>query len=110
MFPAVQVLHRYEFSDRQTNISADLAKQCRRDVSGPVHRNRGHAAIGMPELLMRAALANLHESQTLKPSDDLAGLKNRDRTHGARATRREWSACRRTLLREAARRPRGAWQ
>lgn len=46
-----------------------------------MHRNGCHPTIGMPELLVRPALANLSEPQALKPRDDLARFQDRNRSH-----------------------------
>ncbi len=63
--------------DRETDVAGDLPQQGRRDVAASVERNGGHAAVGMAELLVGAALADLGEAETLEQRDDLAGPQDR---------------------------------
>ena len=53
-------------------------KQRRRDIAAGVHRHRGHPAVCVPELLVRAALPDLHEPESLKAGDDLSRREDRD--------------------------------
>lgn len=50
--PQCPLAGRKEVLDRYTDVSGDLAEQDGRDVSAGVHRNGGHTAIGMAELLV----------------------------------------------------------
>jgi len=70
-----------ELVDRETDILRDLTKQDRRDVASGVDRDGGRAAVGVSELLVRAALAHFDEAEPREDRDDLARLKNRDARH-----------------------------
>lgn len=65
-------LRSHELGNGQPNVPPDLAEQRRRDIAARVHRHRGNPAVGVPELLVRPALADLHEPETLEAGDDLS--------------------------------------
>jgi hypothetical protein len=54
-----------EFLYRNANVLDDLSQERRRDVPAWMERNRCTSSIGVPELAVRAALANLNEAKTL---------------------------------------------
>ncbi|MBF8261139.1 MAG: hypothetical protein HW376_668, partial [candidate division NC10 bacterium] len=56
----------------------NLAKEGWRDVPARMEGHRCAAAIGMTELLVRAALADFYETELLEVRDDLAWLQNGD--------------------------------
>ena len=55
-----------EFVGGQTDVGRDLAQQRGRDVATRVEGNSGAATVGVPELLVRAALPDLAETVGLK--------------------------------------------
>jgi hypothetical protein len=61
----------------EANIACDLSEQRGRDVSALVNRNCSDATIGVAELFVRTALANLSEAQPLQPCHDLTRLEDR---------------------------------
>ena len=54
-----------ELLQGEANIASDLSEQRGRDISTLVDRNRGDATIGVTELFVRTALADLSEPQPL---------------------------------------------
>ena len=46
-----------------------------------MHRHRGDPAVGVPELPVRPALADLNEPNALEAGDDLPRFENGDRPH-----------------------------
>ena len=77
-------LRSHELRDRHPDVAADLAEQGRRDIAAGVHRHGGDPAVGVAELLVRPALANLHEPKPLEAGRHLPRLEDRDGTHAAR--------------------------
>ena len=73
-------LRTHEFGGSHPDVAADLAQQGGRDIASRVHRHGGYPPVGVAELLVRAALADLDKPE---PLDDLARLEDRDRAHGA---------------------------
>jgi len=77
-------LRSHELRDRRPDITADLAQQGGRDITPGMHRHGRDAAVGVAELLVRATLADLDETQPLEAGDNLARLEDRDRAQGRR--------------------------
>jgi hypothetical protein len=48
-----------------------------------MHGNGGLATVGVPKLLVRSALPDLDEAESLEARHDLARLEDRDRSHRA---------------------------
>ena len=71
-----------ELGDRHPDVATDLAQQGGRDITPRMHGDGRDAAVGVAELLVRAALADLDEPEPLEAGDHLARLKDRDRAHG----------------------------
>ena len=65
------------------DVRGDLAQERGRDIAAGVEGHRGGAAIGMTELLVRAALPGLAEAVGLEESDDLPRLEDRQAAHGS---------------------------
>jgi len=64
-------------------MSAAILRQQRgRDIAARVERHGGETAVGMSKLLVRAALADLFETVSLKQSDYLPRLENRQGAQG----------------------------
>ena len=61
----------------QANVLGDLAQECGGDVTARVERDRRAAAVRVTELLVRASLADLSESQSLQEGHHLARLQGR---------------------------------
>jgi hypothetical protein len=77
---------REEFIDGEVHVGGNLAQQSGRDVATGVQGHGRRAAVGMPELLVGAALADLCETEGLEQGDDLPRLENRQATKGRQAT------------------------
>ena len=56
------------------NVRGYLAEQCRRDVATGVKWHGSGPAVGVTELLVRAALTHLHKAVGLKQRNGLPGL------------------------------------
>ena len=63
------------------NVGSDLPKKAWRYISTLVNGDRRGPAVGLPELLVRAALPDLGETECMKNFDDLLGFENRKRAH-----------------------------
>ena len=63
-----------EFLGRHADVFDDLAKENGRDIPGGVERYGGDPAVGVPKLLVRSALPNLHEAECLEDTDNLPRL------------------------------------
>ena len=70
-----KILHRH------ADVFCDLAQQDGGEITSCVEWNSRAPAVGMPELLMRAALTNFLKPQPLQDRNNLAGLENRDAGH-----------------------------
>lgn len=64
-----QCLRINEILDRHLDVATYLAQQARSQIATAVHRDRGDSAIGMPELLMRAALTYFDKPESLQARD-----------------------------------------
>ena len=71
-------LRSHELGNGQPDVPADLAEQRGRDIATRVHRHRGNPAVGVPELLVRPALADLDEPEALEAGDNLSRFENGD--------------------------------
>lgn len=78
--PGQQLVHR------EPDVSCNLAKQGRRDVTPLMKWDGRDAPVGMPELLVRTALADLGEAGPIEQRDDFTRLENRRFRH-SQATR-----------------------
>jgi len=65
----------------ETDVPGDLPEQDGREVAALVERNGGRPAVGVPELLVRAALSGLLEPESAKDGHDLARLEDRKPGH-----------------------------
>lgn len=70
-----------ELVDRKPDVPRDLAYESWRDVPSRVKRNGGRTTIGVPELLVRTALANLGEPVRLQKGNDFPRLEDGDPAH-----------------------------
>ena len=70
-----------ELLHRHADISGDLAKQCRGDVTTRMKRDRRDPAIRVAELLVRAALPHLREAVRLEKRNHLPGFQDWDGAH-----------------------------
>jgi len=68
----------------EANIACDLSEQRGRDVSALMNWHGSDATIGVAELFVRTALADLSEAQTLQPCHDLTSLEDRWLGHESR--------------------------
>jgi hypothetical protein len=73
-----------EFPDCEANVAGDLTQKSRRDVSALMYGNCGDATIGVPELLVRTALADFPKTQPLQTCHDLTRLEDRWLGHESR--------------------------
>lgn len=70
-----------EFTNVHADVARDLSEHDRRDVTPGMKRHRRHAPIAMSKLLVRASLADLHESEPDQDGDDVAWLQDRNVAH-----------------------------
>lgn len=66
---------------RQADVLGNLAQQNRGQVSARMVWDRRLPAIGVPELAMRPALANLNETQPLEEAYDFPGFEHGQAVH-----------------------------
>lgn len=78
-----------QFFNGQSDVAGDLAEQRRGDVAALVEGNRGAAAIGVPVLNMRTALADDDKTEAFQEPANLGGFENGNRPHG-QATATFW--------------------
>ena len=66
MLLGCRLLPSHQLVDGETDVPTDLSQKGWRNVPASVEGNRGASAINMPKLLMRSALTNRSESETLE--------------------------------------------
>jgi hypothetical protein len=71
-------LRSHELGNRHPDVPADLAEQSGRNVAARVHGHGRHPTVGVPKLLVGAALPDLDEPESLKAGDDLPWLEDGD--------------------------------
>ena len=81
-----------ELSKRQSDVASDLPEEEWRDVTASVEWHSRRAPVAMPELFVRAVLADFNEAESFKTRGDLACAKYRTAGHNY-AT---WTVCRPT--------------
>ena len=64
-----------ELAKYQTDAASNLSQEQWRDISTSVEGHGSRTPVGMPELSVGAALANLDKAKPFKPGDDLASPK-----------------------------------
>lgn len=78
-----KLLARYQFVDGEADVLGNLAQQDRRNVAPSVERHRGAASLAIPELFVRATLADFDKAQPNQQGDNLLGFEYRRLAHAS---------------------------